>query len=165
MLRGCRHRYHYKIWQDTEHGKQRMERGTDAIPDLETVIEDQKQVCSAARPCSCRSPSSVAVGAGPLWFSFQLGPPVRFHMSGRKCNGRPSTCYLPSLASTLQGGCVDIGVQCPVAPETCNGLQSRYVRAETQGAARRAAASSALQGSMLDVQYACECARLALISM
>jgi len=35
--------YHYKIWQDTEHGKQRMERGTDAIPDLETVIEDQKQ--------------------------------------------------------------------------------------------------------------------------
>ena len=37
-------RYHYRIWQDKEHGKQRMERGSADFPDLETVIEDQKKV-------------------------------------------------------------------------------------------------------------------------
>lgn len=35
--------YQYRIWQDTEQGHQRMERGTAAIPDLETVIEDENQ--------------------------------------------------------------------------------------------------------------------------
>jgi hypothetical protein len=35
--------YQYQIWQDAEHGMQRMERGTADQPALETVIEDQHQ--------------------------------------------------------------------------------------------------------------------------
>jgi len=72
-------RYQYQIWQDVEHGKQRMERGTADQPALETVIEDQHQVTrlilnlrrrplQVAMPvASCRGSCLVVQKTNQLW--------------------------------------------------------------------------------------------------
>ena len=89
-------RYHYQIWQDTANGKQRMERGTTDLPDLETVIEDQNQVSSCMQSDAFLEPDDYLGDSMPMSAKLLSSHPIPAHARSCCCPQRASA--LPSRA-------------------------------------------------------------------